>query len=301
MNSESSAAEPEQGVTLVERGVAVRGVRLTSAMNDTPRALLARVPLIVLPAAAFAWQDYNTILEHFAPERRVFTLDWPGFGASEKPAPSAFIYSAASYAETLAGWMDGLGIARAVLLGNGIGATAALLYAAAHPQRVLGLALSGPLGFGAGGRVGRLAGRALGNPVLLRRLEPILTSLALGPNTPLTTEIALRRREQRARDDYPASVAAFAALWRSLDGGHEELVATAKTVTAPAIVLRGALDALVTEADTKRASDALGEHGAVTVALPDAGHLPFLQQPGPFLRAVAGVLNTAEANVTAQN
>ncbi len=292
---------PEQRVKLVERGVVVRGVRLASAMNDTPRAMLARVPLIVLPAAAFAWQDYTPVLEHFASGRRIFILDWPGFGASEKPSPSAFTYSAASYTEMLAGWMDGLGIARSVLLGNGIGATTALTYAAAHPQRVLGLALSGPLGFGSGGRVGRLAGRALGNPALLRRLEPILTSLALGPNTPLTTEIALRRREQRARDDYPASVAAFAALWRSLDGCRDELVASAKTVSAPAIVLRGSLDALVTEVDTQRAADALGEHGAVTVTLPDAGHLPFLQQPGPFLRAVAGVLNTAEANAAAQN
>jgi pimeloyl-ACP methyl ester carboxylesterase len=95
-------------------------------------------------------------------------------------------------------------------------------------------------------------------------------------------------------------VAAFAALWRSFESQRDDLLATAKTVTAPAIVLRGALDALVTEADTKRAADALGEHGAVTVALPDAGHLPFLQQPGPFLRAVAGVLNTAEANAAEQ-
>lgn len=296
MSSESSATEPEQGVKLVERGVAVRGVRLASAMNDTPRALVARAPLIVLPAAAFAWQDYTTILEHFAPERRVFTLDWPGFGASEKPAPDAFAYSAASYAETLAGWIDSLGIARAVLLGNGIGATVAIRYAAAHPKRTLGLALSGPLGFGAGGRFGRLAGRALTRPALLRRLEPVLTSLALGPTTPLTTEIALRRREQRATDDYPASVAAFAALWRSLAVERDELVARAKAVTAPAIVLRGAMDALVTESDAQRAAEALGERGGMRIELPDAGHLPFLQQPGPFLRAVAGVLNTAEAN-----
>ncbi len=187
------------------------------------------------------------------------------------------------------------------MLGNGIGATAALTYAATHPTRVLGLALSGPLGFGAGGRFGRMAGRALGRPALLRRLEPLLTSLALGPNTPLTNAIALRRRAQRARDDYPASVAAFAALWRSLEGCGDELVATAKKITAPAIVLRGAMDALVTEADAQRATDALGAHGAVTVTLPDAGHLPFLQQPGPFLRAVAGVLNTAEANMAEQN
>lgn len=298
MSSEASVPEQHQGVKLVERGVTVQGVRVASAMNDTSRAMLARVPLIVLPAAAFSWQDYASILEHFASERRVFALDWPGFGNSEKPTPDSFTYSAASYADVLAGWMDGLGIARAVLLGNGIGATAALLYAASHPQRVLGLALSGPLGFGAGGRFARMAGRSLSHPSWLRRLEPILTSLALGPTTPLTTEIAQRRREQRAADDYPASVTAFAALWRSLEGCREELVARAHEVTAPAIVLRGTMDTLVTEADAQRATDALGAHGGVRITLPDAGHLPFLQQPGPFLRAVGGVLNTAEASAT---
>ena len=296
MGSDSSAEAGEQPVKLVERGVAVRGVRLASAMNDASRALLARAPLVVLPAAAFAWQAYTPILEHFGRERRIFALDWPGFGGSEKPASNAFSYSSASYAEMLAGWMDGLGIASAVLLGNGIGATVAIRYAAAHPSRTLGLALSGPLGFGAGGRFGRLAGRALTRPALVRRLEPVLTSLALGPTTPLTTEIALRRREQRTADDYPASVAAFAALWRSLSEERDDLLARAKEVTSPAIVLRGAMDALVTESDAQRAADALGEHGGMRIELPGAGHLPFLQQPGPFLRAVAGVLNTAEAN-----
>ena len=296
MSSDSSAEAGQQPVKLVERGVAVRGVRLASAMNDASRALLARAPLVVLPAAAFAWQAYTPILEHFGRERRIFALDWPGFGGSEKPASNAFSYSSASYAEMLAGWMDGLGIARAVVLGNGIGATVAIRYAAAHPSRTLGLALSGPLGFGAGGRFGRLAGRALTRPALLRRLEPVLTSLALGPTTPLTTEIALRRREQRTADDYPASVAAFAALWRSLSEERDDLLARAKEVTAPAIVLRGAMDALVTESDAQRAAEALGEHGGMRIELPGAGHLPFLQQPGPFLRAVAGVLNTAEAN-----
>lgn len=295
MSSESPEAN-EQQVKLVERGVAVQGVRLASAMNDAPRALMARAPLIVLPAAGFAWQEYTPILEHFAAERRVFALDWPGFGASEKPSPDVYTYSAASYAETLAGWMDGLGIARAVLLGNGIGATAALYYAATHPQRVLGLALAAPLGFGTGGAFSRLAGRALGRPAVLRRLEPVLSSLALGPNTPLTVEISVRQRERRKAVDFAASVVAFATLWQSLDALHGEVETLAKGIAAPAIILRGALDALVTEADAQHAADALGAHGGVCVTLPDAGHLAFLQQLGPFLRAVAGVLNTAEAN-----
>ncbi len=81
-------------------------------------SLMARAPLVVLPAANHPWQDYRLILDRFAPERRVFALDWPGFGASEKPDPADFAYSIQRYAEILAGWMDNLGIARAVLCGQ---------------------------------------------------------------------------------------------------------------------------------------------------------------------------------------
>ena len=80
-SASSASSQPvagEQAVKLVERGVAVRGVRLASAMNDASRALLTRAPLVVLPAAAFSWQDYAPILEYFGRERRVFALDWPG-------------------------------------------------------------------------------------------------------------------------------------------------------------------------------------------------------------------------------
>ena len=41
-------------------------------------------------------------------KKRTFAvaLDWPGFGDSEKPTPTDFTYSAASYAETLTGWIS---------------------------------------------------------------------------------------------------------------------------------------------------------------------------------------------------
>jgi hypothetical protein len=38
--------------------------------------------------------------------------------------------------------------------------------------------------------------------------------------------------------------------------------------------------------------------GALEVVLPDAGHLPFLQQPTRFFAAVEGLIATAEINAT---
>lgn len=294
MKSEEASTLP----AIAERGIVVQGLRIATAMSDAPRALLARAPLVVLPAADHTWEDYWPILEQFAPERRVFALDWPGFGASARPAPADFAYSAERYTEILTDWLNALGIARAVLLGNSVGGAAALRYAVAHPQRVAGLALISPGGFTPPGFTRSLACRVLGSPRILRRIEPSFVSFYLGPTTEATRAVVERHRASRATSDYDASIAAYAALWRSFDTSDADLTRLAAQVRAPAIVVRGALDPIISALDTRRAVAAIGERGALEVVLPEAGHLPFLQQPARFFQAVAGVLNTAEVNAT---
>jgi pimeloyl-ACP methyl ester carboxylesterase len=304
MSDEAPETPTAETPRLAERAVQVAGLRIATAMNDAPRFLMARVPLVVLPAANHPWQDYRVILERFAPERRVFALDWPGFGASEKPVPSDYAYSIQSYAEILAGWMDSLGIARAVFAGNSVGAGAAIQYAAAHPQRALGLLLVAPAGFTPPGITRWLASRLLGTPGVLRAVVGGFTSLYLGSTTDATRAVLAGQKEQRATPDCAASIAAYAALWRSFDTPAADLSAIAREVTAPAMVVRGALDPIITEADARRATEALGAHTgkrALEVVLPHAGHLPFLQEPERFLKAVEGLLATAEVNAATAN
>ncbi|HLZ21010.1 MAG TPA: alpha/beta hydrolase [Ktedonobacterales bacterium] len=302
MGQESAPASsdaPAQ-VRIAERGIVVNGLRIATAMSDAPRHLLARAPLVVLPAAGHVWADYRSILDRFALDRRVFALDWPGFGNSQKPALAAFRYTAEGYAELLSGWLDGLGIARAVLLGNSVGGAAAIRYAAANPRRVVGLALVAPSGFTSPGMVRTLATRLLGTPAILRRVEPALTSLYLGPATPETRYTVAAHRVQRFDKDYPALIQAYAALWRSFNRPDADLTEVARQVTAPVIVVRGALDPIFTAGDARRAAESLGERGALEVVLPGAGHLPFLQQPERFAQAVAGLIETAEARAVAE-
>ncbi len=306
--SEKTPETPEAAKTetprLAERAVQVAGLRIATAMNDIPRSLMARVPLVVLPAANHLWQDERLILERFAPERRVFALDWPGFGASEKPDPADFAYTIQSYAEILAGWMDSLGIARAVFVGNSAGAGAAIQYAAAHPQRTLGLLLVAPAGFTPPGIVRWTATRFLGTPGVLRAMVGPFTSLYLGPTTEATRAVIDGQKERRAASDYNASIEAYAALWRSFDTPAADLSAVARDIAAPAMVLRGALDPIITEADARRAAEALGANTgkrALEVVLPNAGHLPFLQEPERFLKALEGLLATAEVNAATAN
>jgi pimeloyl-ACP methyl ester carboxylesterase len=304
MTDETPEAAKVEGPRLAERVVQVGGLRIATAMNDVPRSQMARAPLIVLPAANHSWQDYRLILERFALERRVFTLDWPGFGASDKPAPSEFTYSIHSYAEILASWMDSLGIARAVFAGNSVGAGAAIQYAAARPQRALGLLLVAPAGFTPSGFTRWTAARLLGTPGILRAVVGGFTSLYLGPTTEATKAVMERQKEQRAAPGDNASIEAYAALWRSFDTPAADLSAVARDVTAPAMVVRGALDPIITVADARRAAEALGANTgkrALEVVLPNAGHLPFLQEPERFLKAVEGLLATAEVNAATAN
>ena len=305
MPDEPNASAPRQtaGATsnggtprIVERGVMVNGLRLVAAMNDDQRGLLPRVPLIVLPEIGFVWGDYAPLLERFAGERRVFAPDWPGFGASAIP-PADYTYSVEGYVEVLAGWLDGLGIARGVLVANGIAGAVALRYAAGHPRRVLGLALLGPVGFSTGARSSRLVSRLASSASLAALIDPLATSLALGPDT--TAEVkaaAARHRAIRDAAGYRASLAARSALWRDVTSAHAQasLVATAKTIELPTIVMRGALDPLVTGPEAHLAAESLGGHGALEVTLPEAGHLPFLQQPLRCYAALDGLLGTAE-------
>ena len=304
MSDETSETPKAEALRLAERAVQVAGLRIATAMNDAPRLQMARAPLVVLPAANHPWRDYRMILERFAPERRVFTLDWPGFGASEKPDPADFTYGIQRYAEILAGWMDSLGIARAVFVGNSVGAGATIQYAAAYPQRAMGLLLVAPAGFTSPGITRWTAARFLGAPGVLRTVVGPFTSLYLGPTTDATKDVMDRQKERRVTSGYNASIEAYAALWRSFDTPAADLSAVARDVTAPAMVLRGALDPIITEADARRAAEALGANTgkrALEVVLPNAGHLPFLQEPERFLKAVEGLLATAEVNAATAN
>lgn len=287
-------ATPQPPPKIAERAVAVRGVRLATAMSDAPRALLARAPLVVLPSAGFVWRDYLTVMERFAPERRVFAFDWPGFGSSARPSLNDFAYTLDNFTEIFTGWLDAMGIARAVLLGSAMGAVVALRFAAAHPLRAAGLALSSPLGFARPGMASTVIARAAASIPLLRLTWPLATSLLLGPTTPLAAAVAERHRSLRHAPDFGVSLEAHAALWRDLPAASRDLPTLARPIAAPALVVRGALDPLVTAADAHRAAESIGSHGALEVTLPGAGHLPFLQQPERFGAALAGLLNTAE-------
>jgi pimeloyl-ACP methyl ester carboxylesterase len=80
---------------------------------------------------------------YFARHFRVVVFDPRGNGRSERPADPA-AYSETEYAADIAAVMDASGTEEAVVVSLSMGAQRALLFADAHPERVLGMAFIAP-------------------------------------------------------------------------------------------------------------------------------------------------------------
>ncbi len=86
--------------------------------------------------AALSWKH---AIEFLADDcgRRVYALDWPGYGESDDPGETTTEY----YVDVLSGFLDALELDSSVLVGISMGGSAALGYALDNPDRVSELVL----------------------------------------------------------------------------------------------------------------------------------------------------------------
>lgn len=128
---------------------------------------------IVLVHGAFTsshlWQD---VLPRLPKGHRVLVLDLLGHGRSDPPRKTPM--TVAAHADRLASLLDVMGVAKATLVGHGMGAAICARVAEQHPERVIGLTLVNPSLLAREPRDARVSGR-------LRRLAllvPLWSRLA---------------------------------------------------------------------------------------------------------------------------
>lgn len=99
----------------------------------------AHPPIVLMHGAGSSHLIWNGQLAALAQVTRAFGLDLPGHNRSE----GAGRRSVAEYAEVVRGWLDAVGLERAVLAGHSMGGAICQTVALAAPERTAGLALVG--------------------------------------------------------------------------------------------------------------------------------------------------------------
>ncbi|HZF67800.1 MAG TPA: alpha/beta hydrolase [Gemmatirosa sp.] len=151
-------------------GEQVRLVECTPAAGaDAPAVLFVHG----WACSAYGWR--HNMGPMAAAGYRALAPDLLGHGFSDKPLDDDRRYGADGLADMLVRVLDAAGVGRALVVGHSMGAAVALRLAAVRPDRVAGLVLAAPVGFGGVGRTWWL--RLVTPPVV----EPLLAAAATRP------------------------------------------------------------------------------------------------------------------------
>ena len=140
---------------LESRWATVAGRRVHARVCEAAGA--DRPAVVLVHGLGMSARYLEPTAERLADGLRVYAPDLPGFGESEAPPE---VLDVGGLAGALAGWMDALGLGRAVLLGNSLGCQIALDLAVRRPDVVRALVLVGPTADAAGRWIPRLVARA---------------------------------------------------------------------------------------------------------------------------------------------
>jgi 4,5:9,10-diseco-3-hydroxy-5,9,17-trioxoandrosta-1(10),2-diene-4-oate hydrolase len=247
-------------------------------------------PIIGLHAITHGSRDFEHVAARLASRWRFITPDWPGQGRSGADQHPARL---ARYTAILAGFMDALEIERAVLIGNSIGGSAAMAYAAQYPLRVAGLVLANPGGLIAMNAFGR---RFCGLMAALGRagqrdafyFKPVFSMLY---RQFLKTPAARAQRE-RIVNAAGECAAIWEQAWLSFRTAQADQTGIGAEIHCPVLFTWASGDQVVSFA---RSKEAIGRFPNHSVSLFRGGHCPFLEEPEKFLSAVEPFLERVTA------
>jgi 2-succinyl-6-hydroxy-2,4-cyclohexadiene-1-carboxylate synthase len=251
-------------------------------------------PLLLLHGFTGRGTSWGAHADAFARHARVIAVDLPGHGRSGAADPGRMTVERT--ADDLVAILRQSAATPADVLGYSLGARIALRLAVAHPEVVARLVLESPsagLETERDRRDRRAADEALATRIELdgteafvdewERIPVFATRAALAP------AVAAGERTIRLRND-PRGLAA--SLRGAGQGTMEPLHDRLAAVTAPTLVIAGALDAI---GRPRAERVARGIPGARLEIVQDAGHAPHLERPRVFRRLVTAFLQEVPA------
>lgn len=261
--------------------VSVDGIRLHYQEFGHASPLADVILIHGYTASVYVWKTVAPMLADAG--LRVFAIDLPGFGYSDKPKD--FDYSIASQARIVERFMDRLSIGRPVVVGSSYGGAVAATLALDYPERVAKLVLVDPVSNDDPKRhpVLRLASVPGVGEVITPFLADARTfhrhrmkKTIARPNHSLITKerIEAVRRPLSAADAHNSLLATS----RNWDAGRIER--DASLISQPALIIWGEDDRVIPLENGYKLLDSI-LHSRLVV-LKDCGHLPMEEKPELF-------------------
>jgi len=229
-------------------------------------------PVIFLHSWLGSWRYWLPTMEHASERYRTFALDFWGFGESDRRDGA---FSIAEYVGMVIDFMNHLGIAKATLVGHGLGGMVALRAVSQHPDRFTRLMIVSTPIQGAQiqnhvkpGALSRLLGRAAHGNVwtrLMRQLNvdyPQILNEIIEDTDSLSETVVQRVIASVAETDL-----------------REDL----ERLETPLLAVFGEKDAIVSPDQARFLHE---DHASMqqVIKLPRSNHFPFLDQPNVFNR-----------------
>jgi pimeloyl-ACP methyl ester carboxylesterase len=261
-----------------ERDTIVSGVRWRSREAEG-RGSETVVYLHGVLASSASWKH---VLASAAAGRPAVAVDFPGFGCSDRPWP--FDYTVAGEAAALLEFLDARRIERAVLVGNSLGGSVAMVIAAERPERVAALVLVAPA----------TPETRIPWPMRVLRVR-LLGEIALAAvNRPIVAwglRHVLYARAQRVTDAeiddawFPLTIPGTArAALAAIRSDPRRYVGLEERIQAPTLVIWGREDRLLPSGESEIVASRIPN--ARLVVLPEVGHLPQRETPEAFSSAM---------------
>jgi len=242
----------------------------------------ALVLLHAFPLHSGMWDDQ---LATFSARRRVVAPDLPGFGST--PALADGAATMGRFADLVAGLIDQLGIASAVVCGLSMGGYVTFALLRRRPDLVAGVVLADTR---AGADSAEVAARRVTQAAQVadrgtaELVDSMVASLLSDETRARRPEVVERARALMAASSPGGVVAALEAM-RARPDASTELAA----IDVPALVVVGEHDAPSPPAEARAMADALPDAHVEVIA--GAGHLSNLEAPASFNDAVAAFLS----------
>jgi pimeloyl-ACP methyl ester carboxylesterase len=246
---------------------------------------------LLLHATLHDRHDFDPIVEKLAQRYRTIAVDWPGHGDSD-PVDDAMEPGAPLLADVLEDVVDGLGLQRAVLIGNSVGGFAAARLAINRPEFVAGLVLVNAGGFVRWNPLSRSFSRVLGRPAVFRRAAPLFVRGYMKAKTDSDNEITERAI---AKAKTPDGIRTGTALWRSFATPGHDLRSRAAELSVPTLIVWGKKDIAIPLSAGRATRDAI--RGS-RLEIFDTGHVVFSSDPQGFLAAAEPFLESVAPAAT---